>query len=178
MTLVLYDMLLNLKYPIPEKDVIIYGKEGGRECDVIIGSNQYDQTRTIDAEEKIVMNFVLGSISHEHFAIDRRGAHGPNPAMTVKDLSRNGTYVSRQGGEYQKAEHVTGGNFNAVAGQPIQFGSRIRLGASSDHVLEVMTDDAASELIQMFVVVRASIDEKPEPQKPKKKKGFLGLFGR
>jgi len=41
-----------------------------------------------------------------------------------------------------------------------------------------MTDDAASELIQMFVVVRASIDEKPEPQKPKKKKGFLGLFGR
>ena len=45
-----------------------------------------------------------------------------------------------------------------------QFGSRIRLGASS-HVLEVMTDDAA-ELIQMFVVVRRR-STKPEPQKPK-----------
>lgn len=177
MTLVLYDMLLNLKYPIPDKDVVVYGKEGGKGCDVIIGSNQYDETRAVDAEEKIVMNFVLGSVSHEHFAIDRR-AKGPNPTMIVKDLSRNGTFVSRQGGEYEKADKVTGGNYDAVAGRPIQFGSRIRLGASSDHVLEVMTDDAASELIQMFVAVRASIDEKPEPEKPKKKKGFFGLFGR
>lgn len=177
MTLVLYDMLLNLKYPIPEKDVVVYGKPGGKGCDVIIGSNQYDETRTIDAEERIVMNFVLGSVSHEHFAIDRRGAQSSSPSMTVKDLSRNGTYVSRQGGEYQKADRVAGGDYGAVAGQPIQLGSRIRLGASSDHVLEVMTEEAASELIQMFVVVRASIDEKPEPKKPKKK-GFFGLFGR
>ncbi len=50
---------------------------------------------------------------HEHFAIDRAGAHGPNPAMTVKVL-RATTYGSRQGGEFKKAEHVTGGNLTRL----------------------------------------------------------------
>ena len=74
MALVLYDMLLNLKYPIPDKDIVVYGKEGGKDCDICVGTNKYDAARTIDDEEKIVMNFVLASVSHRHFIIDRRAA--------------------------------------------------------------------------------------------------------
>jgi hypothetical protein len=180
MALVLYDMLLNLKYPIPEKDVVVYGKEGGEHCDIIIGSNKYDEMRSIDDEEKIVMNFVLGSVSHEHFVIDRRGVNASGEGMVVKDLSRNGTFVSLEGGEYEKADRVADGNYDAVRGRPIQLGSRIRLGASSDHILEIMTDDAASGLILVFQSVRESMDEEPQKEKPKKKKkkGLFGLFGR
>ncbi|MHB8897578.1 MAG: FHA domain-containing protein [Thermoguttaceae bacterium] len=180
MTLVLYDMLLNLKYPIPDKDIVIYGKEGGKACDVYVGTNRYDETRTIDDEEKIVMNFVLASISHQHFIIDRRGAVAGGKGMVVKDLSRNGTYVSLEGGEFVKVARVVEGNYDSVAGISIQLGSRIRLGSESDHRLEVMTDAAASGVIEAFVSVRELMNEQPEAPKAKKKakKGFFGIFGR
>jgi hypothetical protein len=181
MSLVLYDMLLNLKYPIPEKDIVIYGKEGGQGCDIILGSNKYDEARIIEADEQIVMNFVLGSISHEHFAIDRRGVDENGEGMVVKDLSRNGTFVSHEGGEFVQAERVSDKNFDAVAGLPVELGSRVRLGSETDHRLEIMTDHAATELIEVFVSVREAMAEEPEEEKPpqkKKKKGFFGLFGR
>lgn len=183
MTLVLYDMMLNLKYPIPEKDIIVYGKEGGKNCDVYIGTNKYDETRTIDEEEKIVMNFVLGSVSHQHFIIDRRGVDSEGGGMVVKDLSRNGTLVSLEGGEFVKAARVTDGNYDSVPGLPIQLGSRIRLGGESDHRLEVMSDVGASGAIEAFLSVRELMneqaeEEKQQKQKKKKKKGFFGLFSR
>lgn len=181
MTLVLYDMLLNLKYPIPDKDLVVYGKEGGKPCDVFVGTNKYDESRTIDDEEKIVMNFVLGSVSHQHFLIDRRGG---GEGMVVKDLSRNGTFVSREGGEFVKVDRVEDGNYDAVCGVPIQLGSRIRLGSESDHRLEVMTDIGATGAIEAFLMAREMMSELAEEekqqqqQKKKKKKGFFGLFGR
>jgi len=180
MTLVLYDMLLNLKYPIPEKEIVVFGKESGENCDIILGSNEYDASRTIGPDEQIVMNFVLGSVSHEHFAIDRRDVDEAGEGMVVKDLSRNGTFVSREGGEYEKAERVSDGNYDGAKGLPIQLGSRIRLGASSDHVLEIMTDDAATGLILVFVAMHEEEAEAPkQEEKPKKKKkGLFGLFGR
>ena len=179
MTLVLYDMLLNLKYPIPDKDIVVYGKEGGKECDVFVGTNKYDETRTIDAEEKIVMNFVLASVSHQHFIIDRRAVNEAGEGMVVKDLSRNGTFVSHEGAEFVKVDRVVDGNYDSVPGVPIELGSRIRLGSESDHRLEVMTDAAASGVIEAFVSVRELMNEQPEePKAKKKKKGFFGLFGR
>ncbi|NLS91312.1 MAG: hypothetical protein GXX96_03895 [Planctomycetaceae bacterium] len=181
MTLVLYDMLLNLQYPIPAKDIVVYGKEGGKECDVCVGTNKYDPTRTIDDEEKIVMNFVLSAVSHQHFIIDRRGVNEAGEGMVVKDLSRNGTFVSLEGGEFVKVERVVDGNFDSVAGLPITLGSRIRLGSESDHRLEVMTDVAASGVIEAFVSVRELMQEpaeEPKAKKKEKKKGFFGLFGR
>jgi len=178
MTLVLYDMLLNLKYPIPDKDIVVYGKEGGKECDVFVGTNKYDETRTIDAEEKIVMNFVLASVSHQHFIIDRRAVNEAGEGMVVKDLSRNGTFVSHEGAEFVKVDRVVDGNYDSVPGVPIELGSRIRLGSESDHRLEVMTDAAASGVIEAFVSVRELMNEQPEEPKAKKKKGFFGLFGR
>jgi hypothetical protein len=179
MTLVLYDMLLNLKYPIPDKDVVVYGKEGVKNCDICIGTNKYDETRTLDDEERIVMNFVLGSVSHEHFVLDRRAVNEAGEGMVVKDLSRNGTLVSLEGGEFVKAEHVADGNYDSVPGLPIQLGARIRLGSESDHRLEVMSDVAASGVIEAFLSVRELMNEEPEVEKPKKKKkkGFFGLFG-
>ena len=128
----------------------------------------------LEEDEKVVMNFVLASVSHQHFAIDRR-----EQTMLVKDLSRNGTCVSREGEEYQRAQRVKDGNFDAVPGLLIEKGSRIRLGESSDHLLEVMTDEQASELIVIFETLRDVPDEEPEPApaaKPKKKKGLFGLF--
>ncbi len=180
MTLVLYDMLLNLKYPIPDKDIVVYGKEGGKACDIFVGTNKYDKMRTIDEEEKIVMNFVLGSVSHQHFVIDRRAVNEAGEGMVVKDLSRNGTYVSLEGGEFVKAQRVVDGNYDSVPGLPIQLGSRIRLGSASDHRLEVMTDSAASGVIEAFVSVREIMNSPEEEPKSKKKakKGFFGLFGR
>ncbi len=180
MTLVLYDMMLNLKYPIPDKDVVVYGKEGGKNCDICIGTNKYDETRTLDDEEKIVMNFVLGSVSHQHFVIDRRAASRAGEGMVVKDLSRNGTFVSHEGGEFIKVDHVVDGDYDSVSGLPIQLGSRIRLGNESDHRLEVMSDVAASGVIEAFVSVRDLMNEEPEVEQPKKKKkkGLFGLFGR
>ncbi len=183
MTLVLYDMLLNLKYPIPDKDLVVYGKEGGKPCDVFVGTNKYDEARTIDDEEKIVMNFVLGSVSHQHFLIDRRGANESGEGMVVKDLSRNGTFVSREGGDFVKADRVEDGNYDSARGVPIQLGSRIRLGSESDHRLEVMTDMGASGAIEAFLMAREMMselaeEEKQQQQKKKKKKGFFGLFGR
>ncbi len=184
MTLVLYDMLLNLKYPIPDKDIVVYGKEGGKGCDVCVGSNKYDESRTIDDEEKIVMNFVLAAVSHQHFIIDRRAANEAGEGMVVKDLSRNGTFVSHEGGEFVKVEHVADGNHDSVAGETIQFGSRIRLGSESDHRLEVMSDVGATGAIEAFLMVREMMNEQAEEEKQqkqekkKKKKGLFGLFGR
>ncbi len=184
MTLVLYDMLLNLKYPIPDKAIVVYGKEGGKGCDIYVGTNRYDQTRVIDDEEKIVMNFVLGSISHQHFLIDRRRVNAAGEGMVVKDLSRNGTYVSLEGGEFVKAQRVVDGNYDSVPGLPIQLGSRIRLGSTSDHRLEVMTDLGASGAIEAFLMAREMMQEQAEEEKQKKekekkkKKGLFGLFGR
>ena len=187
MTLVLYDMLLNLKYPIPDKGIVVYGKEGGKECDICVGTNKYDETRTIDDEEKIVMNFVLGSVSHQHFIIDRRAVNEAGKGMVVKDLSRNGTFVSREGGEFVRVERVVDGNYDSVPGVPIELGSRIRLGVESDHRLEVMTDMGASGAIEAFLMAREMMNEQAEEEraakeqqkkKKKKKKGFFGLFGR
>lgn len=184
MTLVLYDMLLNLKYPIPEKDIVVYGKEGGKGCDICVGTNKYDETRAIDDEEKIVMNFVLGSISHQHFIIDRRAVNEAGEGMVVKDLSRNGTFVSIEGREFVKVERVVDGDYDSVAGIPIELGSRIRLGVESDHRLEVMTDMGASGAIEAFLMAREMMNEQAEEEKAalqqqqKKKKGFFGLFGR
>ena len=185
MTLVLYDMLLNLKYPIPDKDIIVYGKEGGKDCDVCVGTNKYDETRTIDDEEKIVMNFVLGSVSHQHFIIDRRSANEAGEGMVVKDMSRNGTFVSFEGGEFVQVERIAEGNYDSVKGAPIELGSRIRLGSESDHRLEVMTDMGASGAIEAFLMAREMMNEMAEEEKAakekekkKKKKGFFGLFGR
>lgn len=183
MDLVLYDMLLNLKYPIPDKDIVVYGKEGGKECDVFVGTNKYDETRTIDEEEKIVMNFVLASVSHQHFIIDRRAVNDAGVGMVVKDLSRNGTFVSLEGGEFVKVERVVDGDFDSVKGVPIELGSRVRLGVESDHRLEVMTDVGASGAIEAFLMVREMMEEQAEEEKAekqkkkKKKKGFFGLFG-
>ena len=182
MALVLYDMLLNLKYPIPDKDIVVYGKEGGQECDVCVGTNKYDAARTIDDEEKIVMNFVLGSVSHRHFIIDRRSVNEAGEGMIVKDLSRNGTFVSLEGGEFVQVEKAVDGDIDSVKGVPIELGSRIRLGSESDHRLEVMTDMGASGAIEAFLMVREMMEEQAEEekaaqQKKKKKKGFFGLFG-
>jgi len=177
MALVLYDLLLRLKYPILDKDIVVYGKPGGGDCDVYLGSNEYDSTRVLQDDEKIVMNFVMASVSHQHFAIHRCGQ-----AMLVKDLSRNGTCVSREGGEYRRAQRVQNGDFDATEGLLIEKGSRIRLGESSDHVLELMTDEQASELIVLFESLRDVTEETPEPKPaakpPKKKKRLFGLFGR
>ena len=97
--------------------------------------------------------------------------------MVVKDLSRNGTFVSTEGGEFIKVEHVADGDHDSAAGVPIELGSRIRLGVESDHRLEVMTDVGASGAIEAFLMVRGMMEEQAEEekaeQKKKKKKGLL-----
>lgn len=135
-----------------------------------MGTNKYDESRTIDDEEKIVMNFVLGSISHQHFAIDRRRCNAAGEGMVVKDLSRNGTFVSFEGGEFVKAQRVVDGKFDSVPGLPIHLGSRIRLGSESDHRLEVMTDAAASGVIEAFVSVRELMSTNRRSRRPRRRR--------
>jgi hypothetical protein len=153
---------------------VVYGREGGQACDVFIGTNLYDDSRVITEDEADIVHFVVMSISHQHFAIDRRGYSESKPRMFVKDLSLNGTFVSREGGEYKRADRVEDGKFDGVRGRTIAQGSRIRLGESSDHILEVMTDEAASELILIFESLREETAEEP----PKKKRGLFGFFSR
>ena len=176
MALVLYDLLLRMKYPIPDQEIVVYGREGGQACDVLLGTNLYDDSRVVTPDEEDIVHFVVMSISHEHFAIDRRKYSESNPRMFVKDLSLNGTFVSREGGEYKRADHVEDGKYDRVKGRTITKGSRIRLGESSDHILEVMSDEAASELIMIFESLREDVAE--EPPKKKKRKGLFGFFGR
>ena len=171
MGLVLYDLLLRMKYPVPEQEVVVYGREGGARCNIFLGSTQYDDTRVLDEDEADIIEFVLMSVSHEQFAIQTVDGPDSAPKMCVKDLSRNGTFVSFEGGDYERAESARDGKLEDVKGLPIAKGARIRLGKSSDHILEVMTDEAASELLMIF----QSLKDVPAEEEPEKKK--KGLFG-
>ena len=176
MGLVLYDLLLRMKYPIPKQDIVVYGREGGKRCDIFLGSTQYDDTRILDEDEADIIEFVLMSVSHEQFAIQTVQRPDSEPKMRVKDLSLNGTFISVEGGDYKRAESVRDRELGDVKGLRIAKGSRIRLGESSDHILEVMTDDAASELLMIFQSLKDIPDEE-EPE-PKKKKGLFGFLKR
>ena len=172
MGLVLYDLLLRMKYPVPEQEIVIYGREGGQRCDIFLGSTQYDDMRVLDEDEADIIEFVLMSVSHEQFAIQTETGSDSEPKMCVKDLSLNGTFISVEGGDYKRAKSARDRELDEVKGLPIAKGSRIRLGESSDHILEVMTDEAASELLMIF----QSLKDMPAEEKPEKKKK-KGLFG-
>ena len=176
MGLVLYDLLLRMKYPIPEQEIVVFGREGGERCSVFLGSTQYDDTRVLDEDEADIIEFVLMSVSHEQFAIQTTDNPGSAPKLCVKDLSLNGTFVSFEGGDYERAENAKGKEFDDVKGIPIAKGTRIRLGDSSDHILEVMTDEAASELLMIFQSLK-DVPAEEEPQ-TKKKKGLFGFLKR
>ena len=94
--------------------------------------------------------------------------------MCVKDLSLNGTFVSFEGGEYERAKSARDRELDGVEGLPLAKGSRIRLGKSSDHILEVMTDEGASELLMIF----QSLKDVPAEEEPRKKKGLFGFLKR
>ena len=176
MGLVLYDLLLRMKYPVPQEEIVVYGREGGKRCGIFLGSTQYDDMRILDEDEADIIEFVLMSVSHEQFAIQTADCTGSDPKMCVKDLSLNGTFVSFEGGDYKRAESARDGELDDVKGLPIAKGSRIRLGQSSDHILEVMTDEAASELLMIFQSLK-DVPAEEESQK-KKKKGLFGFLKR
>ena len=176
MGLVLYDLLLRMKYPIPRQEIVVYGREGGERCNIFLGSTQYDDMRVLDEDEADIIEFVLMSVSHEQFAIQTTDSDGSDPKMCVKDLSSNGTFVSFEGSDYEKAESGRDRELNDVKGMPIARNSRIRLGPKSDHVLEVMTDEAASELLMIFQSLKDVPAEKEPPKK--KKKGLFGFLKR
>jgi hypothetical protein len=177
MGLVLYDLLLRMKYPVPQQEIVVYGREGGERCNVFLGSTQYDDMRVLDEDEADIIEFVLMAVSHEQFAIQSEDPAGADPKLSLKDLSLNGTFVSFEGGEYQRAKSARDGELNAVKGLPIATGSRIRLGDSSDHILEVMSDDAASGLLLAFQSLK-DLPAEEEPEKKQKKKGLFGFLKR
>ena len=177
MGLVLYDLLLRMKYPILQQEIVIYGREGGERCNVFLGSTQYDDTRVLDKDEAEIIEFVLMSVSHEQFAIQTTADSDSAPKMCLKNLGRNGTFVSFEGGDYEKAESAKDRELDDVNGLPIAKGARIRLGPSSDHVLEVMTDEGASELLMIFQSLK-DVPAEEEPQKKTKKKGLFSFLKR
>lgn len=176
MGLALYDLLLRMKYPILKQETVVFGREGGERCNVFLGSTQYDDTRVLDEDEADIIEFVLMSVSHEQFAIQTTDTPDSSPKMCVKDLSLNGTFVSFEGGDYKRAESARDRELNDVKGLPMAKNSRIRLGQSSDHILEVMTDEAASELLMIFQSLK-DVPAEEEPEK-KKKKGLFGFLKR
>jgi hypothetical protein len=165
-----------MKYPIPQEEIVVYGRQGGKRCSVFLGSTQYDDLRVLDEDESEIIEFVLMSVSHEQFAIQTAAGSDSEPKMCVKDLSLNGTFVSVAGGEYKRAESARDRELESVKGLPIAKGTRIRLGESSDHILEVMTDEAASELLMIFQSLK-DVPAEEEPEK-KEKKGLFGFLKR
>ena len=57
MGLVLYDLLLRMKYPIHQQEIVVYGREGGERCNIFLGSTQYDDTRILDEDEAEIIEF-------------------------------------------------------------------------------------------------------------------------